>query len=132
MVNPATGEQYGEAPLSGPADVDAAMEAAAAAFEEWRDTTPSERSLAVFRIADAIEARAEELIALEVENTGKPIELTRSEEIPPMVDQIRFFAVGRPPPGGQERGRVHGQHDLVRSGASRSACAPRSRRGTTR
>jgi betaine-aldehyde dehydrogenase len=46
----------------------------------------------MFRIADAVEARAEELIALEVENTGKPIELTRSEEIPPMVDQLRFFA----------------------------------------
>ncbi len=67
------------------------MQAAAAAFEAWRDTTPSERSLALFRIADAVEARAEELIALEVENTGKPIALTRSEEIPPMVDQIRFF-----------------------------------------
>ena len=42
--------------------------------------------------ADAVEARAEELIALEVENSGKPLELTESEEIPPMVDQIRFFA----------------------------------------
>ena len=68
------------------------MQAAAAAFESWRDSTPSERSLALFRIADAVEARAEELIAVEVENTGKPIALTRSEEIPPMVDQIRFFA----------------------------------------
>ena len=92
VVNPSTGEQYANAPLSGPADIDAAMEAASAAFEEWGDTTPSERSLALFRIADAVEARAEELIALEAENCGKPIELTRSEEIPPMVDQIRFFA----------------------------------------
>ena len=92
VVNPSTGEQYATAPLSGPADIDAAMEAANAAFEEWGDTTPSERSLALIRIADAVEARAEELIALEAENCGKPIELTRSEEIPPMVDQIRFFA----------------------------------------
>src|SRR5690606_9673300 len=53
---------------------------------------PSERSLALLRIADAVEARGEELIALESENCGKPIELTRSEEIPPMVDQLRFFA----------------------------------------
>jgi betaine-aldehyde dehydrogenase len=68
------------------------MSAAATAFDSWRDTTPSERSLALFRIADAVEARAEELIALEVENTGKPVSLTTSEEIPPMVDQIRFFA----------------------------------------
>ena len=68
------------------------MGAAAAAFEEWRDSTPSERSLALYRIADAVEARAADLIALESENTGKPIGLTESEEIPPMVDQIRFFA----------------------------------------
>jgi betaine-aldehyde dehydrogenase len=92
VVNPSTGEQYATAPLSGTADIDAAMEAASEAFEEWGDTTPSERSLALIRIADAVEARAEELIALEAENCGKPIELTRSEEIPPMVDQIRFFA----------------------------------------
>ena len=62
------------------------------AFEAWRETTPSERSLALFRIADAIEARAEELVDAECENTGKPKALTMSEEIPPMVDQIRFFA----------------------------------------
>ncbi len=92
VVDPTTGEQYATAPLSSPADVDAAMRAAAGAFEAWRDATPSERSLALFRIADAVEARAEDLIAAEVENTGKPIALTRSEEIPPMVDQIRFFA----------------------------------------
>ncbi len=92
VVNPVTGEQYATAPMSGPQDVDAAMRAAAAAFDGWRDTTPSERSLALYRIADAVEARADELIAVEVENTGKPIALTRSEEIPPMVDQIRFFA----------------------------------------
>ncbi|HEY0519201.1 MAG TPA: gamma-aminobutyraldehyde dehydrogenase [Ilumatobacteraceae bacterium] len=92
VVNPATGEQYATAPLSGEADIDNAMKAASAAFDTWRDSTPSERSLALFRFADAIESRAEELIALEVENCGKPIHLTRSEEIPPMVDQVRFFA----------------------------------------
>ena len=92
VIDPTTGAAFARAPLSGTADVDAAMSAAAAAFETWRDTTPSERSLALFRIADAVEARADELIALEVENTGKPTHLTRSEEIPPMVDQIRFFA----------------------------------------
>jgi betaine-aldehyde dehydrogenase len=92
VINPATGQQYATAPLSGEADIDNAMKAAAAAFDTYRDTTPSERSLALFRLADAVEARADELIELEVENTGKPIHLTRSEEIPPMVDQIRFFA----------------------------------------
>ncbi|MER5789298.1 gamma-aminobutyraldehyde dehydrogenase [Streptomyces sp. NPDC001980] len=92
VVNPATGEVYATAPLSGEADVDAAMAAAAAAFPGWRDTTPAERQKALLKIADAFEERAEELIAAEVENTGKPTGLTRSEEIPPMVDQIRFFA----------------------------------------
>ncbi len=92
VVDPVTGEQYATAPLSAGTDIDNAMTAAATAFPGWRDATPSERSLALFRIADAVEARADELIAREVGNTGKPVALTRSEEIPPMVDQIRFFA----------------------------------------
>jgi betaine-aldehyde dehydrogenase len=92
VVNPSTGEVFATMPDSGPADVDGAFTVAGRAFEGWRDTTPSERSLALFRIADAIEARAEELVDAECENTGKPKALTMSEEIPPMVDQIRFFA----------------------------------------
>jgi betaine-aldehyde dehydrogenase len=68
------------------------VQSAAAAFEKWRDATPSERSLALIRIADAIEARADEFVKAESQNTGKPVGLTKSEEIPPMVDQIRFFA----------------------------------------
>ena len=92
LINPSTGEAYATAPVSGKAEVDAAVQSAAEAFEEWRDTTPAERSLALIRIADSIEARAEELVAAESKNTGKPVALTISEEIPPMVDQIRFFA----------------------------------------
>ncbi len=92
LLDPSTGEPNFEAPVSGAEDVDAAMAAAAAAFPTWRDATPSERSLALFRIADAIEARAEELVAVESANTGKPLAVTLSEEIPPMADQIRFFA----------------------------------------
>ena len=92
VIDPTTGEQYATAPNSGAADVDAAMKAAADAFETWRDSTPKDRSLALFRIADAIEARGEEFIALESENCGKPVGITRSEEIPPMVDHVRFFA----------------------------------------
>jgi betaine-aldehyde dehydrogenase len=92
LINPATGEEFARAPLSGPEDIDAACDAAQRAFAIWRDTTPKDRSLALLRIADAMEARAEEFIALESENTGKPIALTRSEEIPPMIDTIRFFA----------------------------------------
>ena len=92
IINPSTGEQYAEAALSGQADVDAAMTAAASAFEGWRDSTPSDRALALIRIADAVEQRGDELMHLECENTGKPYAVHRGEEIGPMVDQIRFFA----------------------------------------
>lgn len=92
VVDPATGEVYATAPLSGADDVDAAMAAAANAFETWRDTTPAERQRLLLKIADAFEARADELVAAESRNTGKPVALTASEEVPPMVDQIRFFA----------------------------------------
>jgi betaine-aldehyde dehydrogenase len=92
VTNPATGQVYLNSPLSGAEDVDRAYQAAATAFEGWRDTTPSQRQQALLKFADAIESRAEEIIAVECENTGKPIGLTRSEEVPPMVDQLRFFA----------------------------------------
>ncbi len=92
LVNPSTGEVFATAPVSSATEVDAAVTSAASAFEGWRDATPSERSLALLRIADAIEARADEFVKAESENTGKPLGLTMSEEIPPMVDQIRFFA----------------------------------------
>jgi betaine-aldehyde dehydrogenase len=92
VIDPSTGDAFAAAPVSGAADVDRAMAAAARAFESWRDTTPSERQRALLRIADAIEARADDFVAAESQNTGKPLGLTASEEIPPMVDQIRFFA----------------------------------------
>jgi len=92
LVNPSTGEGFAEAPVSGQADVDAAVQAAVRGFEQWREATPSERSRALLRIADKLEERAEELVRLESENTGKPFQLTLDEEVPPAVDQIRFFA----------------------------------------
>jgi betaine-aldehyde dehydrogenase len=92
IVNPSTGEVYASAPNSSAVDVDLACRAAGEAFEKWRWTTPSERQRALLKLADVIEDNAEELVAIESENTGKPRALTQSEEIPPMVDQIRFFA----------------------------------------
>jgi betaine-aldehyde dehydrogenase len=92
LINPANGEVFGTAPVSSKTEVDAAVTSAADAFPAWRDATPSERSLALLRIADAIESRADEFVAAESRNTGKPVALTLAEEIPPMVDQIRFFA----------------------------------------
>ena len=92
LVNPATGQPFATAPKSNAADINVAFKAASDAFVDWRDSTPSQRQRALLKIADAIEERAEEVIAIEVENTGKPVSLTTSEELAPMVDQIRFFA----------------------------------------
>ncbi len=92
VTDPATGEAYLQAPISTAADVDAAMRAAASAFETWRDATPSERSTALLKIADAVEARGDEIVRAECRNTGKPIELTRAEELAPLLDELRFFA----------------------------------------
>ncbi len=92
VVNPADGQAYLQAPLSGAEDVDAAYKAAATAFETWGQTTPSERQLALFRIADAMEAQAEHFADLESQNTGKPRSTLVEYEIMPSIDQIRFFA----------------------------------------
>jgi betaine-aldehyde dehydrogenase len=92
LINPATAQPFATAPKSNAADIDKAMKAASAAFVDWRDSTPSERQKALLKIADAIESRADEFVAIESENCGKPVGLTASEEVPPMVDQIRFFA----------------------------------------
>ncbi len=92
LINPGTGQPMAEMPVSDASDIDAAVQAAAKAFQSWKRTTPSQRSLALLKIADILEARAEELVAVEAENCGKIIAVTLSEEIPPMLDQIRFFA----------------------------------------
>ena len=92
IIDPSTGQAFTTAPVSREAEVTAAFAAATDAFEGWRDATPSERSLALLRIADTLESKAEQLVEVESQNTGKPVALTLSEEIPPMVDQIRFFA----------------------------------------
>ncbi len=92
IVDPTTGEAYATAPASGAEDVDTAYRAAATAFETWRDTTPADRQRALLRIADALEVRAEEFVRVESRDTGKPLALTTSDELPPSIDQIRFFA----------------------------------------
>lgn len=91
LVDPFTGEVYGTSPLSGAADIDAAYAAAKTAFTTWRRTTPAERQLALLRLADAVEARQDEFVALESRSCGKPSALVASEEIPGMVDHLRFF-----------------------------------------
>ena len=72
--------------------MDAAYRAAERAFEQWRATTPAHRQRGLLRLADELERRAEEFVAAEVDNTGKPVAAARSEEVGASVDQIRFFA----------------------------------------
>src|SRR6187431_2048383 len=92
VIDPATEETYATSPVSGAADVDAAFSAAKAAFEDWSETTPAERQLALFRIADAMESRAEQFADLESQDTGKPRASLVADEILLSVDQLRFFA----------------------------------------
>ena len=92
VLNPATGEAIAEAPLSGEEDVGRAVQAARGAFEGWAGTTPGERALALMRLADAIEENADEISDLEAANAGKPRSAFYEDEIPFMVDNLRFFA----------------------------------------
>ena len=92
VVDPTTGEQYAEARDSTVDDVDTACRAAADALAGWRATTPSERSRALLAAAAVLEANAEELTRIEVADTGKPYAATLDDELPPIVDQVRFFA----------------------------------------
>ena len=115
IIDPVTGKAYATAPISSAADVDQAVNAAAKAFPGWRDSTPSERQRALLKIADAFEARQDEIIAIESENTGKPIALTTSEEVPPMIDQIRFFAGAARNLEGRSAGEyMHGMTSFIR------------------
>jgi betaine-aldehyde dehydrogenase len=92
LINPTTGEVFAMAALSNEKDIDMAYQAAAKAFESWKNTTPSERSMALWKIAEVLEKNIEEIVKLESENTGKPIAVTMAEEVGPMLDQIRYFA----------------------------------------
>jgi len=93
IINPATGEEIAQASDSGPADVDRAVAAARAAFEGgWGDTTPATRATALLALADAIDEHADEIVALESTNAGKPVNAVRDDELPAMSDCLRFFA----------------------------------------
>ncbi|MFJ6787918.1 aminobutyraldehyde dehydrogenase [Streptomyces angustmyceticus] len=92
LVDPATGAVHGSAARSGPSDTDAACAAAETALARWSPATPAARQQALLRIADAVEAHAEALVAAEVGDTGKPPELFRTEELPAVVDTFRYFA----------------------------------------
>lgn len=92
IVDPATGGAYLAAPLSDENDVDAALRNSLDAFGAWRRTTPAERSLLLFRVADALEANIDKLVAAESKNTGKPLRVMREEEFPGILEHLRFYA----------------------------------------
>ncbi|MGI8522907.1 MAG: aldehyde dehydrogenase family protein [Nocardioides sp.] len=110
VVDPTTGEVYAYAQRSGAEDVDRAYRAAAAAFETWGDTTPQDRARALLHIADAIEARVDEINAVECRDTGKPLGLTLSEELPYASDHFRFFAGAARVPEGRSAGEYLADH----------------------
>ena len=113
VINPSTGEVYASAPNSDAQDVDQAFQAAGRAFEKWRWSTPSERQRALLKLADVIEENAEELVAIESENTGKPVSLTMSEEIPPDGRPDPLLRRRRAGARGQGDRRVHEGLHLV-------------------
>ncbi|GAA3150817.1 gamma-aminobutyraldehyde dehydrogenase [Nonomuraea roseoviolacea] len=92
IIDPCTGEAYLQAPISGAEDIDAAYAAAAAAFESWGRTTPGERANLLLKVADAIDARADEINEAECLNTGKPRARMAEDETPVAADHFRFFA----------------------------------------
>ncbi|MFF7751752.1 aminobutyraldehyde dehydrogenase [Streptomyces sp. NPDC007971] len=92
LIDPATGREHGTAPLSGPQDVDAACEAAQEALPGWSARTPAERQSALLGIADALEREADALADAEVADTGKPRALFLADELPAIVDVLRYFA----------------------------------------
>ena len=92
VVDPRTEQVVAQCPLSGPADVDAAYDAALKAFESWRLTTPAERQMLLLRLADALEANADRLVEAQRRNTGQLAEMIRAEEVVTGASQLRFFA----------------------------------------
>jgi betaine-aldehyde dehydrogenase len=115
IVDPTTGTEFTRSPLSDAEDVAAACGAAAAAFPGWRATTPADRSLALFRIADALEARVGEFIEAEARETGKPLAFLREAELPMALDNLRYFAtLARTAPGLSAGSYVEGHESAVR------------------
>ncbi|MFE2146649.1 aminobutyraldehyde dehydrogenase [Streptomyces sp. NPDC059456] len=115
LTDPATGRVHGHAPCSGPEDTDAAVAAAAAALADWAVATPAVRQRALLALADAMEAHADALTAAETADTGKPARQFRDEELPAIVDTVRYFAgAARNLPGAAAAEYTQGRTSLLR------------------
>ncbi|MGW2221372.1 gamma-aminobutyraldehyde dehydrogenase [Nonomuraea sp. NPDC001684] len=113
IIDPCTGEAYLQAPISGVEDVDAAYAAAAVAFESWGRTTPGERANLLLKVADAIDARADEINEAECLNTGKPRARMAEDETPVAADHFRFFAGAARTLEGPTAGEFLAEHTSV-------------------
>ncbi|MFI7425105.1 gamma-aminobutyraldehyde dehydrogenase [Nonomuraea sp. NPDC049684] len=113
IIDPCTGQAYLQAPVSGVEDVDAAYAAAAAAFESWGRTTPGERANLLLKVADAIDARADEINEAECLNTGKPRARMAEDETPVASDHFRFFAGAARTLEGPTAGEFLAEHTSV-------------------
>ncbi|MEV4076140.1 gamma-aminobutyraldehyde dehydrogenase [Nonomuraea fuscirosea] len=113
IIDPCTGEAYVQAPVSGPEDIDSAYAAAAAAFEAWGGTTPGERANLLLKVADAIDARADEINDAECRNTGKPRARMAEDETPIAADHFRFFAGAARTLEGPTAGEFLAEHTSV-------------------
>src|SRR3954469_11128861 len=92
VINPATGRPVAEYALAGPADVDRAVASARAALPGWATATPADRSAVLAKLAALAGDHADELVAEEVSQTGKPVRLATEFDVPGSVDNIDFFA----------------------------------------
>jgi betaine-aldehyde dehydrogenase len=114
VENPADGQVIAHVAKSGSEDVDRAADAAAKAFETWQHTTPQDRSLLMLKLADAIEARVDEIGRVESKNAGKPLGAA-IDEVPVVVDNLRFFAgAGRVLEGKAANEYLAGHTSLIR------------------
>ncbi|MFI5942853.1 gamma-aminobutyraldehyde dehydrogenase [Streptomyces uncialis] len=110
VVDPATGDDVYTYQLAGRDDVDAAVDAAAAAFPEWSGRTPGERSDALHRFAAVLAEQADEFAWAESLQCGKPIKLTREFDVPGTIDNAAFFAGAARQLAGQSAGEYSADH----------------------
>ena len=115
ILNPKTGETILALPEASPAQVDAAVVAAATAFQKWSRTTPAERAGYLLKLADRIEKEADEFASLEALNCGKPKHAILRDETPTIVDVFRFFAgAARVVPGSAAGEYLPGYTSMIR------------------
>ena len=131
VINPATGEVVADYALALPADVDVAVAAARAALPGWATATPVDRSAVLAKLAQLAGEHADELVAEEVSQTGKPVRLAAEFDVPGSIDNIDFFAGAARHLEGKATAEYSADHTSSIRGRPSASSRP-SRRGTTR